>query len=91
MDGSSGYIPSDQLKVYKYSLVMDVCLSVWIFRSMLTMYRWVVFAYTLFTVERFHEAVGLDLHIYKYFMLTSRFRNTSAQLLYPGTRHKQLI
>jgi len=58
---------------------------------MLTTCCWVVFAYTLFTVERFHDAVDLDLSTYKYFMLTILFRNTSGRLLHPETRHRQLI
>jgi hypothetical protein len=92
--GSSVYIPSDQLKRFINTalfLVMDVCHSVSILRSMLTMCRWVVFAYALFTVHVFHETVGLDYNIYKYFVLTSRFRIASAQLLYPGTRYRKLI
>jgi hypothetical protein len=67
-------------------LAVDVCHSVWIFRWMLTLCRWVVFAYTLFTVERFRDVIGLDLNIYKYFMFSDQLRNTSCTSHIFGTQ-----
>lgn len=62
--------------------VIGVCYGVSIFRFMLTICGLLVFAYTLFAVERFRKAVSPDRSVYKYFMLTNRFRSVSSGLSY---------